>query len=651
MALILVAGAMAGFYFSGRVGTGTGHSTETAESAEPFSVGEEVLTVAQGFDYEVTEGDELAYRVRAERLISDVQDRMDLEQMEVELPQEEGGSVVIVANRGSVHLDSKSADLEGSVRARTSDGVELTGEGFEVIREGKQLISTGPVEFGKNGEYSGSAQRLHYAIKKERLTLEGRVVIRTAAGADSEAGSLRCQKLVYDRLQGTLRLEGEVRVKRGQEFLDAGRLSLTLGPTENEIRSVRAESGVRGRYLPEPANEELESRLDFKGKLLYAVFEEGTGLAKQAELRARKEHTVKLDMIDVSGLSRVLTASVVNAEFERGEIATADALDPVVLVERHSFAPARLLRRVCSEHARVVFDELGEMERLTLKGNVDYQTTDMQAYGDRIVADSTDQGVTIVGRPARVVNTSGNLTAPKITYSDLGSIVATQGVRAEFIRGSGYTLMGSTSDEPVQITAREARWEEQPESIEFRGSVRAWQGEDYLLAEKVVGEPEHDRLTATENVKTVLKRDSGGLGSADSDAGRGEPIEITAEKLIYEQPRRVITYEGEVRALQATRVLECDSLDVELDENDDVERLVCVGELLVEDPAQGKEVRGDEAIYLPGADEVDITGDPVILTDQDGTELRGGRIVYHFDTGAAQIHSRPVADGEAGKTG
>ncbi len=641
LGLILFVGAMAGYYYSGRLAVEG--DADSASDDEPITVGEGVLTVARGFDYEVTDGDELAYRVRADKLVSDVQDRMELDRVDVELPREGGGLVRIRGERATIHLDSKSATLDGDVRARTDDGLELRGPSFEVLRDGRQLVSKAPVTFRKGNEYSGSARELHYTIKKERLILEGEVVIRGLPAADPQAGSLRCDKLTYDRREGTLRLEGAARVARGEEFLESSRLSLSFGADAGDVRSVRAESGVNGRYLPQPAGGDLASRVDFKGRLLYAVFEEGTRQARQAELHGRTREDATLEMIDESGLSRLLAAPVVNAEFERGEIAVVDASEPVVIVERHSFAPAVLLRRMCSERAHVDFDDLGAIDKVTLTGSVDYQATDMQARGDRVDARAAGSTATVVGKPATVVNARGDLEAPQITYSDSGRLVATEGVRVELREQKGYRLIGGGGGgEPVRVTAREAVWDQEPERVTFSGRVRAWQGRDYLLADEMVGEPQLDRLTATTKVKSVFRRESPGGAAAASPSG-DDPIEITAKKLIYEQPLGVITYEGDVRAIQTGRILECERMDVELDDQDEVERLICTGDLLVEHPEQGKEVRGDRAIYVPGSDEVDVTGDPVVLTDDDGTTLKGGRIVYRFDTGAAKIHSRPLA--------
>ena len=114
----------------------------------------------------------------------------------------------------------------------------------------------------------------------------------------------------------------------------------------------------------------------------------------------------------------ILIAPELTADFVNGEVSVAEASSPVELIERHSFSPTRLLRRVCADTARVQFDSLGEMEMLRLNGNVDYQASDMQASGDRIVALQSNGSVSITGKPAAGWHASGACRPPASTSSN-----------------------------------------------------------------------------------------------------------------------------------------------------------------------------------------------------------------------------------------
>lgn len=640
LVLFLFGGGLTGFYLSGRLERAGDGRAPRERSSGAGGVGGDILTVAEGFDYEVTDGSELAFRIRADRLVSDVEDRITLEGVTLELPQDDD-QLVVEGESATIHLASQSASISGNVSARDGEGLELRSAGFEIVREGKGLVSTAPVSFGLRNEYRGRADSLSYQIKKKRLNLEGRIVVQGLPVGDPQAASLRADKLVLERQEGLLRIEGEVRLARGAEFLETARLSITFGADEKTVRFVRAERDVVGRYLPLPTGEELARRIDFNGRVLYAVFEEGSDQARQAELLGGNRNDAEMTILDESGLARTLRARVLRADFEHGEVRYAEAHEPVTFEERLAHAPAALLRRLCADRMDVELDAQGELSDLTLDGSVDYQTPGLQALGDRIVAHGSDeQEIVFTGEPATVVDSRGMVQAPLIRRFADGVVEAREGVRAELARGSGHSLAGGDdADEPVRITAETATWTTDPEELIFEGDVRAWQGEDYLVAKRLIGEAERDLLTAEGKVKTVSRRSVAGPGSADGEADDG-PIEVTADKLVYERARRLITYDGDARVLQAGRKMSCNRLDVELDEADEFERMICTGALRVEDPAQGKKVAGDRAVYLPASDSVEVTGEPVVLSDRGGTEIRGGKVIYRFSNGVAEILSR-----------
>ena len=79
-----------------------------------------------------------------------------------------------------------------------------------------------------------------------------------------------------------------------------------------------------------------------------------------------------------------------------------------------------------------------------------------------------------------------------------------------------------------------------------------------------------------------------------------------------------------------------------MDSEQRIESLLCEGDaVVVEDPVNGRTVRGSEALYTPGDRQVLITGAPVVLEQRDGTEMEGRRLRYDLDTGEVRILSEP----------
>ena len=74
-------------------------------------------------------------------------------------------------------------------------------------------------------------------------------------------------------------------------------------------------------------------------------------------------------------------------------------------------------------------------------------------------------------------------------------------------RGRGFTMMRESEQggPPLRVTAREASWDDARDAVRFSGEVRAWQGEDYVVADELEAENGGERLEGRGSVKTVIK--------------------------------------------------------------------------------------------------------------------------------------------------
>jgi hypothetical protein len=110
--------------------------------------------------------------------------------------------------------------------------------------------------------------------------------------------------------------------------------------------------------------------------------------------------------------------------------------------------------------------------------------------------------------------------------------------------------------------------------------------------------------------------------------------------MIYERPLQRLRYTGSVKAQDAAgRILRCQNLEALMGQNDRFENLTCAIGAVLENPARGQVVRGDEVFYETGAGKARITGRPAEITGQDGTKLRGPVVLYDLEAGTAQVQS------------
>ncbi|HSM13424.1 MAG TPA: LptA/OstA family protein, partial [Thermoanaerobaculia bacterium] len=121
------------------------------------------------------------------------------------------------------------------------------------------------------------------------------------------------------------------------------------------------------------------------------------------------------------------------------------------------------------------------------------------------------------------------------------------------------------------------------------------------------------------------------------EAGRKVSTAVSAERLRYlAEPGRA-EYEGGVEVRQLDRELDATRLVVELDEARRVRRMVAAGGVTIVDRKSGRKVEGETAEHDLVARTILVEGSPVVLSESDGSKLRGPRLLYDVATGSARM--------------
>ncbi|MEE8137716.1 MAG: LptA/OstA family protein [Thermoanaerobaculia bacterium] len=637
--------AMGAIYVRGRRQKGS--PTPLPSRERPADSEQTLVLSGMGFDYEITEGGRKIFHIKAERVVSQREDEYTLEGVEVTLVRQDGTEYRVQGRSANYDMKTQAASMRGDVVFRGPREVELKSDGLELRRGGKLLVSTAPVEFVFLGRFGGRAERMRINTDSDTFHLAGKVEVETLPG-DASPMSLRCRRFTYERQERLVRSEGEVVLQRRGDELRARRLTLTLSEDEQSVRFVRAYWNVVGG-MQQDSFEGLTARVRFAARRLSVVFEEASHSPVKAELEGDDAARAALSWSDGAGLTRRIQSDYLVGDFEQGTLRRAQAFDRVEIDEYITFAEERLLRKLCADSADAILLADGSLAKALLEGEVDLQEGGLQAHGDRMVADGTADTVELFGDLAWLVNDRGRLDAPRIVYArEDGRIRATEGVRA-IVEVEGQIALGNASgdgDQPIRVQAREAEWSSSPSTVLFREEVRAWQGENFLLANELLGEPELSRLTASGNVRTVWRPElEESLLRPDGEASQeDQALEVTAQQLVYEQDEHLMTYTGGSRADQAGRSIRCAEIRLRQAEGGGFEELICEGAARLEDPQNGKTVTGERVIYLPQGSTARIFGRPVVMRDVDGTEIQGRMLIYDFDSGTAEIQSESEAE-------
>jgi lipopolysaccharide transport protein LptA len=553
--------------------------------------------------------------------------------------------------------------------------------------------------------YEGSAQKLWIHPKNRLLHLRGEVELRGTDEA-SEGFHLKASNLLLDLNRNTVQADGAAILRRPGEIVRARRIVAFLAEETRVIRFVRARWDVwarlnrRGALADVDLGGGAEDGDDDGGSELSRVIVqcEDLGLllggegqtARELEIQDGPRGVATLTAIDVGDTRRhVLEAPRITADLEDGRPVSAVAEGGVVLTAAGGDGEgAGAGQRATGDRATAAFDAEGALTSVELTGDVSLTQGSLEAIGQRgvfhvredrgeltggvVVTDEDleatgergtfeageDSGV-LFGRPAVVTTSRGRMEAPEVRYSGAEGLVhGTGGVRARLDETEGSALAGSPlargpngEGGPVRVEAEEGFFRDRPRGFLFRGAVRAWRGDDLVVADELRGDEPAGRVVATGDVRTLFHPEASDEDDPDPEpAADGEgadlahaPLEVEAEELVYRRQERLLVYTGDVTALQEGRRVTCREMVVELAESGGTGEVTCTGDVEVEEPVEGRTLMGHRAVYDPESRTILVTaaeGGKVTLRDRSGNELTGPQMRYDLETGEVRV-TRP----------
>lgn len=674
---------------------GSGDDPDDLESASMEPTGE-MVTVGEGFERTVTEGDRQLFTVRGDRYAVNREGTVFLEGVEVMIEREEGGAYRVKGEQARFEMEERRGRLAGGVRVEAPDGLVLETESLRVTDEGTQIRTSAPVSFELGEDYTGTAEGLRAWLKSRRFLLEGLVEIESRPGAE-EPLRIQAKGLVLDRNRKLLRSQDWAVLRRRGERLSALEMHFFFADDERTLRFVRAERKVSGLLRSGGSVDLGDSgarRLGFEaGKMTLLMSDDGR-TPRQLDLeRVGRRHPRIYTLGPPAAPRYRLSAPAITAWFGAGgaaERAVAEGRAPgdVVLVmhepgervvdeaalgaqpapeeagdaadaesapeeDAERAGPTR--RRATARIAEAAFGADGEVATIVMRDGVTLEDGEIEAEGEVATFRVAEERAELEGRPAVARGDQGVMEAPRILYTrDTGIVHGVGGVRARIDDAEDSPLGGSPlaggprGGGPVRIEAEQGFLRDEPRTFLFVGAVRAWRGDDLLVADELRGDEAEDRLTATGGVRTLWnpEEDDG----APAGSAQGGPIEVTSNELVYRQGERVLVYTGDVKAVQGGREIASQEMVLTLAEGGGLERLVATGDVTIDAPPRadapgetGKSLRGARAVYDPGARTIDVSaaaGGKVSLRDSDGSVVQGPRMVYDIEADRVRVVGR-----------
>ncbi len=651
LAVFVSIAALYGLFRFGQAGMAPAPIVEPKEKLGDSGRGE-VRVASAAFRHVLTDQGKTIFILDGESYQTDPDQQIFIRGMSMQLFLNDQ-TYTLTSNEAYYNPLNDDVTLLDEVTVSTPSGLRLTTQSLELRQRGRLLRGDEKLEFVYRELAEGEASHLRILLKERLYLLSGDVWMQNLPSA-SRRFTLSSERLLFDRVRHHIRADGGAKLQVESARLEGQRLSLFLDDTESFPKFIRALWGIAGWV--KIGTTEAPRQIDYSGRSLSVNFETASTSPRQFELEGSK---IKQARILAKPQARPvqsgfdLSARYLVGHFENGAVAGAEGWSDVVLVEtRNGKAgetdPTRG-REIRGRRAEALFTPTGDIERAVFDEQVTFLDDEVEVEADRATFHFADLTGEFEGKPVHLRSDRGELSGPVVRYNRAtGLLHASGGTRSRLDEAGGSQLLEGSplggGEGPIWIEAKEAYLRQEPRGFLFRGQVRAWRGNDLILADSLTGKEEEQSLVAEGHVRTVghgTGQNSAGHESGDQDGvaeeAAGEPIEVTADAMHYLHAAGSLTYSGSVRSVQGSRTISCQELKVEMNPEGGARSMVCEEKVEILDPLSGTVISGgDRAHYQIGEQVIDIRGNPVRLKDRQGRVVTGKRMVYDLETGTFQ---------------
>jgi len=537
-------------------------------------------------------------------------------------------------HKGSIVADEciytptvQKAVFQGHVKLTTDDGAELRTEQL-IYRGDKQIArSELPVEF-KRQVLSGSAKSFEYHGEDGQLEMNGDVLIR-AEPQGKPPLVIRSQSAVLLRQEGTMRFTDGVTVNQVSDQLTTDRFELDFGEDQTIYRARAIDKVVLQTSSASTPGAAAAGSRHLTCRKLDLWFRPDGSLQ---EATAVDEAVLTLSPAPKEPPERrKLAAGVITFKFD-----AAGKLEGLQTLKETTFtatplppnkAPVRTV--TCARMSGEMDAATGQPKVIEFNKDVVFAEGKRKGTGQKAFYDGAKGELFLDEGPQLVDPDQGSdLTAQGILIGTrTGNVAANEQVRhllkpSRTPQGGGFLGHGN---EPVLVTSRFLEYASKTRTARYWEGALLRTGGDEIRASEIRLQDQQAggrRLEAEGSVISSLHP-----RGTTKDGRPPAPVEARAKKMVYEEAKREVAYDGDVaikqgdiatRSPQAHLVLTPDGAGIEsLKAGDPVEVV------------QGnRKARGQHGTYTPADETMVLTGEKVVLQDPQ-QQVEGRSLTFH----------------------
>jgi len=456
---------------------------------------------------------------------------------------------------------------------------------------------------------TGSAQKMYYQMKQEKLTLQGDVRLQIEPKTETSSSlKVTGRRLDYDENSKQGKIEGGVQLFYGESRARAEIMKFELFPDGEQIKTLILEKDA---------------------------------WASLAEKDKERSPSPSQSPLFVQSVKREIEGEVIRMRFfhENSELQEVEARGDSSFKFISSTGD---FTRVLAESAKFTFDSEGELTEFQalrdariLKQTEDPDETRL-IEGDTFIKQRDSDVLRVKGRgpyDSRVSSQGSDIFAEEMLISlDNNNLEVKDGVKVILkSKTGGEKPIGIFSKEqPVFIQAREMRYFAEQKRFHYNEDIRAWQEKKVLRADEIELFDETGEILCTGSVESTMPH--------TTKEGKEEKIKISSQKMTYFPEENLVVYQEKSSLAVRDATLRAQSISVYLGEGDeDIQEIVFrKGVVITQDLG---EASGEEAIYDPENESLVLLGNPVFI-DKNRGRTEGDKLTFYMADGRILVENK-----------
>lgn len=456
---------------------------------------------------------------------------------------------------------------------------------------------------------TGSAQKMLYLMKQGNLRLQGDVLLQIEPKNDSSSRlNVRGERLDYNETSHQGKIEGEVQLFYGESQASAELMEFELYPDGEQIKTLI----LKEKAWASLADGEKGSRSSQGKSLLFDQSVRREIKGKEIKLRFFPELS-ELQEVEATGNSSFKFISspgdftLVQAESSRFTFTREGEL-----TEFQAWKNARIMKQA---------EDPEDLRRIE---------------GDSLVKKGGSDFLWIKGRgpfDAGIYSQASDISAGEIMISlDNNDLEVRGGVKVILkAKAKEERPIGIFSKElPVFIQAKEMRYFAEQKRYLFSGDTKAWQEKKVLQTEKIELFDETGKISCESGVKSTMPH--------TTKEGREEKLRISSERMVYFPEENLVVYQEKSSLTVKEAALQAQSIFIYLGEGDnDIQKIVGRKKVIITQE-QG-EASGEEALYDPEKETLELLGNPVFI-DKNRGRTEGDKLTFYMTDGRILVENK-----------